>query len=523
MTLMGKGAGDIENIGDFEDVHWARDLFDGARGGAEPAWSADVATITRAGDRRRRLRAAGTGGSLLGVVAVTTAVAVTLGAGATDYGSAPGPGGSWDHRKLQDVFHYAQVLGGGGSGPELVDYSEHVPRAAAADVAAMIGHLDPAGAHLSCSPAGPAKPRPRIVGDGDSALKDTRAFTMTSSWTADGSYPDRTGTTAQGRLAYRFLKTDTSLGGEIQPDGTWAPRPCGLNVDSELRFRAPGSSSPPPQWSPCQYTELSDGSRIGTTQAASGPGTETVAVRIFDTGAVVALIGFDYPMPRGSDQNAPADPKTVVSPSPWSQAGFRAALADPDVVPAFPPMPAPNADGKLLDPADLGPQWEFGNSGTLGTSEFMMDNGCRPDHSVFGLPPGRGLQYAGPLTAAGGVPGLVVEREFRLPAGRGPAIMKDARTYAEGGCDPTPDIRFSDDTVTELPSGIGDDAFVENQPSQGKVRVIVRSGDTILEAIVLGSDPKRLDLTSPPARAWLEGIARQMAAHWTAPRTGPGR
>ncbi|NUR60110.1 MAG: hypothetical protein HOV87_15825 [Catenulispora sp.] len=513
MTLMGKGAGETEHI---EDLDWARDLFDGARADAEPLWSADAATITRAGDRRRRLRAAGTGGALLGVVAVTAAVAVTLGAGTTDYGSKPGPGGSWEHRKLQDVFRYAQVSGGGGDSPKQVNYFEHVPRAAAADVAALIGHLDPAGAHLKGSPAGPANPQPRIVGDGDSALKDTFSFMMSSTWTADGSYPDRMGTAAQARLAYRFLKADTSLGGEILADGTRVPRPCGLNVDPELRFRAPGSTSPLPQWSPCQYTELSDGSKIGTTQAGFGTGTETVAVRIFDTGAVVALIGFDYPMQHRSDQDAPPDPKTVLAPSPWSQAGFRAALADPDVVPAFPPMPAPNADGKLLDPVDLGPRWEFGTRVPMSTGEFVMDNGCKPDHSIFGLAPGRALQYTGPVTAAGGTPGSVFEGEYRLPPGTGPATMKDARTYAKGGCDPAPAFKFSDDTVTELPSGIGDDAFIENQPSQGRVRVNVRVGDTILEAIVLTPDPQRLDLTAPASRAWLEGIARQMAAHWTA-------
>lgn len=500
-----------------EDMDWARDLFDEARAEAEPAWGADVAAITRAGDRRRRLRAAGTGGGLLGLVAATAAVAVTLGAGTTDFGSAPGPAGGWGGRKLQDVFRYAQIDGGGGTSGQ-TDYFEHVPRSAAVDVAALVGQIDPAGAHLLGSPAGPARRQPRIVGDGDSALKDTMSLSMSSTWTADGSYPGPMPVTKpEGRLSYSFFKNADLLRRPVMHDGAPMPQPCGLAVDSEQRFVILRGAAPLPQWSPCQYTVLSDGSRVGTTSAAVGAGTETVAVRIFGTGSTVALIGWDYPLPDTLD-GAP-DPKTVVRPSPWSEAGFRAALSDPRIGPVLAPLPPRNADGKFLDPADVGPYWVYDpDQGPTTTGEFVMDNGCAPDHSIFGLAPGSVLQYTGFLPggfAGPESPTTAVEGEYRLPAGTGAATMRDARTYAKGGCDQAAPFGFSKDTVIELPTGIGDDAFVEDQPQMSTVRVYVRFGDTILVTVFSRPAVQPLDVTSAAGRAWVEGVARKMAEHWT--------
>ncbi|NUP48520.1 MAG: hypothetical protein HOW97_14605 [Catenulispora sp.] len=517
----------MRNTEHTEEMDWARDLFDGARGEAEPFWGADAAAISRAGDRRRRLRTAGTGGGLLGLVAVTTAVAVTLGAGTTDFGSAPGPGGGWGGRKLQDVFRYAQVDGGSGALGQK-DFSQHVPRSAAVDLAALIGHLDPAGAHLLGSPAGPAREQPRIVGDRDSGLKDTMSLAMSSTWTADGSYPGPAPVTEpEGRLSYSFFKNADLLRGPVLSHGTVLPEPCGLAVDFDVHFGMLSGDAALPHWSPCRYTTLSDGSRIGTTSAAYGTGTETVAVRIFDTGNMVALSGWDFPRPDSSDWTVAPDPKTVVKPSPWSEAGFQAALSDPQIGPVFAPLPPRNADGKFLDPADIGPYWVYDpNQGPLTTGEFVMDNGCTPDHSIFGLAPGSALQYQGMLPggfAGPESPTTALEGEYRLPAGTGPATMRAARTYASGGCDQAAPFGFSKDTVIELPAGIGDDAFVEDQPQMSRVRVYVRFGDTVLETVFSRPSVQPLDVTSAAGRTWVQGVARKMAEHWasaSAPATG---
>lgn len=147
------------------------------------------------------------------------------------------------------------------------------------------------------------------------------------------------------------------------------------------------------------------------------------------------------------------------------------------------------------------------------TGEFVMDNGCNPDHSIFGLAAGRAVSYNGSLPDGTAVTGF--EGEYRLPAGTGARTMQDARTYGRGGCDPGPGGGFSQDTVTALPSGIGDDAFVQNQPQQGTVRVTVRIGDTILQTDIVRADHGRPALTSDADRAWLQRIAVGMAARYT--------
>ena len=221
-------------------------------------------------------------------------------------------------------------------------------------------------------------------------------------------------------------------------------------------------------------------------------------------------------MPAGVQPSA----AEVLTPTPWSENGLGAALSDPAVGPVLAPLPPPNADGKLLVPADVGPDWAYDpGSRESSTGEFVMDNGCTPDHSIFGLAAGRALGYTGSLPDGTRATGF--EGEYRLPAGTGAKTMQDARTYARGGCDPAAkDGGFSQDTVTELPAGIGDGAFVENQPQQGGVRVTVRVGDTILQTDLTRADRQRLTLSSDADRAWQQRIAAAMVARYTgaAPR-----
>lgn len=492
------------------ELTWAHELFDGARGEAEPAWAADLPVIKKGGYRRRRVRRAQAGGGLLAVLAVTAAAAVTLGAGTTDYGSIVGPGQGWGGRPLQDVFKYVEVSGGSfqGNGADLYD---HVPKSAAVDLAALVGHLDPGFRHLTGLSSAPGDAQPGIVGDGDPWLKGASVLLMSSHWTADGSPTGRIpGRSA--RLAYEFID-DLNLLHAGPPFGETSP-PCGLTVDQYFNYSPPDTKTPAPKWSPCQFTELPDGSRVGTTSAAFGAGTETVAVRIFASGNVVAMVGENYPAPGAAAGGLPPA-GTVVTPSPWTQDGLRAALSDPAVGPVLKPAPPVNADGKMLVPSDVGSDWAYDRAASSqeSTGEFVMDNGCNPDHSIFGLAAGRAVSYNGSLPDGTAVTGF--EGEYRLPAGTGARTMQDARTYGQGGCDPAPGGGFSQDTVTALPSGIGDDAFVQNQPQQGTVRVTVRIGDTILQTDIVRADHARLALASDADRAWLRRIAVGMAARYT--------
>jgi hypothetical protein len=98
--------------------------------------------------------------------------------------------------------------------------------------------------------------------------------------------------------------------------------------------------------------------------------------------------------------------------------------------------------------------------------------------------------------------------------------MALAKAQAQGGCDPAPGVEFSKDAVAALPSGIGDDAFVQDDHGDGQVRIVIRFGDTIVETFVTepptAATPKVPDLSSPVDKTWLTSVARQIAVRWTA-------
>ncbi|ACU69235.1 hypothetical protein Caci_0282 [Catenulispora acidiphila DSM 44928] len=481
------------------ELAWAHDLFDNTRGEAEPPWAVDLAVITKAGHRRRRFRRARTGGGVLAVLAVTTAAAVTLGAGTTDYGSSAGPAGGWGARPLQDVFRYVEVNGGSFPGNN-GDLYHHVPKSAAVDAAVLVGHLDPAGTHLRGEPDRPDGPNPRIVGDGDAWVKGAANIEMSSDWSADGTGP----TSAQ--VSYGFFDDVNTLRTGIA--GRPVSGPCGLNMELFLGVIDPTGTTPLPQWSGCRYTTLADGSRVAAASASVGAGTETVAVRIFGSGNVIGMLGTNYQWTAAVDGARPSA-RAVVTPSPWSEDGFRAALSDTALVPVLHPRGPVNADGKLLVPSDIGSDWAYDpTGGSEGTGEFVLDNGCTPDHSIFGLASGRAVGYTG--TLPDGTAGTGFEGEYRLPAGTGARTMQDAQKYGQGGCG-----GFSQDTVAALPSGIGDSAFLLYQPQQSTVRVTVRLGDTILQTDIGRADHSPLTLTSAADRTWLQQIAQRMVAHYT--------
>lgn len=495
------------------DRDWARDLFDRTRGAGEPAFTVDPATLARAGDRRRRLRTLGAGSGLAGVVAATMVLAAGLGAGApsADLGSQAGPGGAWGNRPLSDIFKYVHSL---ETSQEKAGHA-YVPASAAADMAMVLGHLDPSFTHLVGSPDHAHDPR--IVVADDTHAKQAHRVVMGSVWTDDSPRQ-------AGELTFAFASN--SGWARIAPVGAFSSgqstAPCDLLVGD---VKAPPASSTTPaqptQWSPCSVSHLEDGSTIGSTSGQVGQGTITVVVREFADGEVFSAAAQDF---TTAWQGGAPDPETVVKPTPWTEQSLVAALADPAVQAGWSPMPPPNDKGKLLLPSDYGKGWSFdtGQAAQGATGKYLYPDGCGTDQSVPVARPGSEAYYRGPLP--NGVSGNAYEGEYVLRSGQAAQTMAKAKAAVESGCAVKYDPGgYGKDTAVALPAGIGDDAFAESVPGMGTVSVTVRIGDTILQTDLLNADHVRnqswtdkmpLDLTSAADRQWLADIARSMVSRY---------
>jgi hypothetical protein len=281
-------------------------------------------------------------------------------------------------------------------------------------------------------------------------------------------------------------------------------------------------------WSKCARNDLSDGSKIDTASASNGAGTVTVAIREFpDDRGGVAIMAWNYPefSPTKSGQNmnfgGPPDPSTVIKPSPFTEQQLADALADPSIKLGLTSDAKTGPARGFLQAADLGPGWTFDPvQSRNATGGLQMDNGCAPNKSMFGsgMPAGRTAYFQGRLPS--GAAAAVDEAEYPLPKGTGASTMALAKAQAQGGCDPAPGVEFSKDAVAALPSGIGDDAFVQDDHGDGQVRIVIRFGDTIVETFVTepptAATPKVPDLSSPVDKTWLTSVARQIAVRWTA-------
>lgn len=494
------------------DLDWARDLFDRARGAGEPAWTADPPTLARAGDRRRRFRTVGMAGGLAGVVALTTAVAVGLGAGTADLGSQPGPGGAWGGRPLADVFKYTTYSGA-------VDKAGHayVPAPAAADLATVIARVDPSLTHF----IGEKDQAPHIVPADDAQAKQNKTLVMISDWVDDSPRQS-------GDLSFGFASSSgwaQTVGVVTEFDTNQLTAPCDLTLG---RYTPPPGATPTPPvpWSSCHVSHLNDGSTVASASAHIGAGTAIVVLRQFADGEIFSVVARDYGSPALWPRTGP-DPATVVHPTPWSEQSIAAAIADPTVQSGWNKLPPPNADGKLLQPADLGKGWALdtgqADEGTAG--QLLLVNGCPPDLNEPLAKPGTEAHYWGPLP--NGISGTAYEAEYPLIRGTGAKAMAAARTAAQGGCKDGP-VDSTKDSVIPLPAGIGDDAFVAVVPGLGIVSVAVRIGDTILRTDISNvnhvrdqtwADKKPLDLSSPSDQRWLAGVARSMVARYSAATT----
>jgi hypothetical protein len=361
------------------------------------------------------------------------------------------------------------------------------------------------------------------VPDSDPKAGELSELTLDGVWTTDGATPKSNVAVlgkAFGAVSISYASNSNTLGvmSSAKTDVSYGNLPCGY-MTRDVFLSQPGHTT---NWSECVVKKLPDGSKIDVASTANGAGTVVFAVRQFpgDQGGVSVVV-WDYPQYGVSKDGGPSlpgaapDPSTVVTPSPFSADLLVKALSDPSITLGLTPDAKPDAPAGFLTPDDLGTGWSLDPSMSHGgTSELQMDNGCASDKSIFNLAEGKAAQYSG--TLPGGVPITLFEGEYKLPKGTGAATMQLARKQAQGGCDPAPGVRFSLNTATDLPSGIGDGGFVQYDHGNSSVRIAIRFGDTIVEAFVTQPGGTSVpDVSSPADQAWLTHAAQQIAARWT--------
>jgi hypothetical protein len=165
----------------------------------------------------------------------------------------------------------------------------------------------------------------------------------------------------------------------------------------------------------------------------------------------------------------------------------------------------------MLQAADFGSGWTFDAQQSHGTTgALVVDDGCTNEQNMVDTPQPM-YTYTG--TTPSGIRVTANAGLDIMKHGSGPGWMTELRKHGTGGCDQgdQKQLKYSQDTMTPLPSGIGDDAFIENWVGQGTETFFVRFGDDVL----------RLDLVTPdrtmPAftqadKTWFAGLAGKAAA-----------
>ncbi|MEY9928629.1 hypothetical protein ABH926_003268 [Catenulispora sp. GP43] len=497
----------------MNDQDWMQDMFARSRREAEPGWTPDSAAIAVGGRRRRRLRAVSVGGGAVGALAVTAAVVIGLGGFGGALSSAPPP--ATPHST--SVFDYASLAVNGSGNPT----ANVLPVSAVDKMSGLIDALDPTHAHLRNLEVADMRrvPTYRTVGDGSSAVKGIVAITATSVYTADGTVPAPDAAGPNGSLAITVAANADQLGSVPfhTPDVSTENVPCGYMLQNAFQDTPPQHDA---HWSRCVSTPLPDGSKVDSTSTPDGQGTVSVAVREYPNGGGgIVLVWIDYANeqttvtdPTRIDQ-AP-DPSVVLKPNPVGEKELAAILAAPQFGPTGKPKPVGSGPKQFLKTGDLGADAVYvPDSSGGGTGDLPMDNGCEYKDINPLAKSGRMARYT--VTVPDGRNLTVTELEYPLVHGTGAAAMATARSQAKGGCDQSSQL-YSKDTVTDLPAGIGDEAFIENGVGTDAVTVWMRFGDTILRVDVTGGQAAMPDLSSPADQAWLRNVARAVAGHWTA-------
>jgi hypothetical protein len=495
------------------DQDWARELFDRSRGGEEPAWVVDSASLAAAGLRRKRARGWTVSGS---VVAVIVAAAVGISLSGTGRATPAAPSQS---STTPPPRHYAsksaayQELVGGFSWSTkdakwqdsdfFKKYYIAVPDSMVKDTVGLLTRLDPTLGHFVAAPHA-VSGDVRLVPDSDPMARDMAMLNTTFQWSPDGQRPPASGGPS-GSLALEFQASGGS--DATSPD-------CAGTSNGFQGFLDPvsiggGGWTDGAKWSPCTASTLKDGSVVLTRTKAYGPYLVAVVARQFphDAGSIVATWS------NFSDNwtaNMSPNPKSVLPANPVTVPLLTAALSDPSLVPGLTADPVTGTPADQLQASDFGPGWHLDSGSHATTGDLVVDNGCDMQQNPVATAQPM-YAYTGPTPS-----GLSVTATFGtdiMAKGSGPAWMASLRQHGTSGCDQgqAAELKYSQDTMSPLPSGTGDDAFIEHWVGQGSETIFIRFGDGIFRLDVTTPDHKMPAFTAAD-RTWFAGLAAKAAA-----------
>jgi len=510
------------------DQEWARELFERSRQGEEPAWVADHAEMMRTGQRRNRVRALAASGSVLATAAVVAAVGIGVAGGVDRKAPEPTPGTSVapptktaaavaDPAKVLDYADFSGFStkdGKGTAGGFFKNYYIAVSTTTARDTMRLLSTLDPTLGHLART--APIADRVRLVPDTDPMAQDMASLSATVLWTESGlpasALQSAKATAPTGTLLVSYV----DAAGE-NPVGKAT---CITDGDTNTDLLHPVKTSAngwmdAAQWGACTKSTLPDGSTLLSATKSYGPYVVTdVARRFPGTGGEVVLEWHNYAdtlqVPTAGEPMAPPqpDPRRLLSGNPVAPDKLVAALSDAGLTPPLTPVPVTAPSNTPLQPFSFGPGWKADPAGSHGsTAALTVENGCvYEQHTVATKQPID--SFAG--TTPSGIQADATASVDIMATGSGPHWMDDLRQHGTGGCD-TAAYRFSLDTMSPVPAGTGDDAFIENWYGQDRATIFIRFGDDIMRVDVSASAPNQHAFTQAD-KAWFVDLATKIAA-----------
>ncbi|GAA2002561.1 hypothetical protein [Catenulispora subtropica] len=510
------------------DQEWARDLFERSRQAEEPMWVADHAAMMQAGRRRNRIRAVTASGSAVAVVAVAAAVGIGVlgGGGPKSRAPQPAPGAAPTTTRSvaavapdpTTVLAYARFENWSTKDNKAQDpdyfkkYFIAVPDATARDTMVLLTRLDPALSHIAKVRSPAPSEGVRLVPDNDPMADDMAQLSGDVLW-SDGGEPETalrnlTSKTPYGTLDLRFVATADVTPGDPKGGACWPRQVAGTGMLKPVAI-AGGGWSEGAKWSDCNVATLSDGSVLQSATKSSGPFSVVYAVRRFpgDAGAVEAT-WWNYASTMEFQSGNGPDPKRVVSPNPIAEDKLRKALSDPGIKAPLTATPTAGPPSDMPQAADFGSGWTFDAEQSHSTTgALVVDDGCTNEQNMVATPK-PSYAYAG--TTPSGIAVTASAGLNVMKPGTGAHWMAELRQHGTGGCDQGT-LKYSQDTMTALPGGIGDDAFIENWVGQDSETIFVRFGDAVLRLDVTTADHSMPKFTAQD-KAWFAGLAAKVAA-----------
>ncbi|MEY9854959.1 hypothetical protein ABH935_000558 [Catenulispora sp. GAS73] len=511
------------------DQDWARELFERSRQGEEPVWFADHTEMMRTGQRRNRVRALAASGSVLATAAAVAAVGIGVAGGADRKAPEPTPGQSVasptktaaavaDPSKVLDYASFdgfSTKDGKGSAGGFFKNYYIAVSTTTARDTMRLLSTLDPSLEHLAKT--APIAGRVRLVPDTDPMAQDMAGLNGTVLWTESG-LPASALQPAKATAPYGTLLVSYVDSTNERPAGGQASCVTDGDINTDLLHPVKTSGDgwmDAAQWGPCTKSTLPDGSTLLSSTKSYGRFVVTdVARRFPGTGGEVVVEWHNYadvmevPTPGVSTAPPQPDPQRVLSGNPVTADKLIAALSDSSLTPPLAQPSVTTTPTTMLQASDFGSGWRADPAGFHGTTtDLVVDNGCTNEQNPVTTPQPI-YSYAGKTPS--GIPVDVTAGVNVMKPGSGPSWMADLRQHVTNGCD-TAGNAYSRDTLSLLPTGTGDDAFIENWYGQGRQTIYIRFGDDILRVDLSAMDPNR-PAFSQADNDWFAGLAAKAAA-----------